>query len=257
MISVDEVLKTGIWWSDPWWEDPMYLEDIMLSLDGVLARINVLKRYFNAEWLQRAHTAGPPNSVIPILIGGKGIWPFQNLMWLGSILHSLVDVSTVNRPLENLIGTRTRSSLFELEAASWFANSGWTVEFPKTRNDKKTPDIIIQRSGIESAIECKKIEPEQWEEWVERLHFAVLRRLDDPAVPQDVSFDVILQPRLSDVNPKDTSFQSAIIEEISDDIARALVAARPTKEPRGNKLIIFSCVLEELRSSIRHGIDLA
>jgi hypothetical protein len=190
MNSIHDISTTSLWWSDSWWEDPSYQNYTRLTLAEVRARIAVLGRCFTAEWMQRGYQAETPNAVIPLLSRGTGLWPFQHLMWLGGIFCPLADVPTLRRPLDDPIGPKSRATLFELETASWFANRHWEIEFPFARRDKKTPDIYIQKSGVQSAIECKKIEPEQWEEWAEKLSLAVIRRISDPAIAHHVSFDV-------------------------------------------------------------------
>lgn len=222
-----DISKADLWWSDPWWEDTSYQNDTGLSLGEVRARVAVLMAIFNREWIERAYQAGPPNAIIPLLSGGTGLWPFQHLMWLGEIMCPLANVPTLRRPLDDLIGPKSRATLFELETASWFASRQWDVEFPNARRDKKTPDIYIQKSGVHSAIECKNIEPEQWEEWAGQLALAVLRRMDDSLIAHDVSFDVLFAPRLSDLNCGPEPLRREIINEFADRIARALIEAQP------------------------------
>jgi hypothetical protein len=128
MNSIHDISTTSLWWSDPWWEDPSYHNDTRLTLAEVRARIAVLRRFFTAEWMQRGYQAETPNAVIPLLSRGTGLWPFQHLMWLGGIFCPLADVPTLRRPLDDLIGPKSRATLFELETASWFANRHWEIE---------------------------------------------------------------------------------------------------------------------------------
>jgi hypothetical protein len=96
--------------------------------------------------------------VIPILFGGKGLWPFQNLMWLAHIARAVSRFPTVRRPLRELIGSRTKATLFELEVAARFVEQGWGIEFLKPCNDRRSPDIRIQKGALCSAIECKRFD---------------------------------------------------------------------------------------------------
>lgn len=116
------------------------------------------KGLFDETWTRRALEIGPPNAVIPILFGGKGLWPFQNLMWLAHIARAVSRFPTVRRPLRELIGSRTKATLFELEVAAWFVEQGWEIEFLKPSNDRRSPDIRIQKGALCSSIECKRFD---------------------------------------------------------------------------------------------------
>ena len=85
--------------------------------------------FFTEDWTRRALVAPPPNAVIPILYGGKGLWPFQNLMQLASIVSPLTNLPSVQRPRRDLIGNKSRSALLEMEVGSWFVEKGWGSSF--------------------------------------------------------------------------------------------------------------------------------
>ena len=227
MSSAQDISRISPWWSVPWWEGIFYQNETGRSLAEVRARIDVLRRFFSIDWMQRAYQAEPPNIIIQTLSGSTGLWPFQELMRLGDILYPLSHVQTLPRLLDDLIGPKSGATLFELETASRFASRQWEIEFPNVRPGKKTPDIYIRKLGIQSAIECKRIEPEQWEEWSERLALTVLRRMGDSAIAHDVSFDVLFAPRLSDINCGPEALRREIINEIANRIARTLIEAQP------------------------------
>jgi hypothetical protein len=155
-------------------------------------------------------------------------------MWLGGIFSAISDVPTLERPLRDLIGLKSHAALFEIQAGSWFRSRLWTVLFPKTRNDRKSPDLEIEKSGIRSAVECKRITREQWEEWAEQLGFAVLQRLRDPRLESLVSFNIEFEPRLSDINSrfdeincKPDEFRRIVADEIADRVVREILSALP------------------------------
>src|SRR6185312_9644918 len=93
-----------VWWADPWWEDVLYQKECGLSLEQIRAAIEHLKRLFDKEWVQAAIQSGPPNAIIPILYGGKGLWPFQDLMWLSGIAGAVRGIPGVQRLLRDLSG---------------------------------------------------------------------------------------------------------------------------------------------------------
>jgi hypothetical protein len=220
------------WWSDPWWEHSDYQHDSGLSLDQIRSAIDALTGLFDETWTRRAVEVGPPNAVIPILFGGTGLWPFQNLMWLAHIARAVSRFPTVHRPLRELIGSRTKATLFELEIAAWFVRQGWDIEFLKPCNDQRSPDIRIQKGALCSAIECKRFEAEQWEEWVSELSWTLIRRLQTHA-PSDVPrFDIIFEPRIFDLVWDDAVVRKAILEEVAqrieDAVRHALHSTSPT-----------------------------
>lgn len=134
--------------------------------------------------------------------------------------------------MRDLIGARTKATLFELEVAAWFVEHGWEIEFLKPSNDRRSPDIWIQKGVLCSAIECKRFEAEQWEEWVSELSWTLIHRLETHA-PSDVPrFDITFEPRIFDLVWDDAAVRKAILEEVAqrieDAVRHALYSAPPT-----------------------------
>ncbi len=219
-----------LWWRDPWWEDPIYQQEHSATLDQILSFVAAARTLFDEEWMRRAIAMGPPNAIIPILCGGKGLWPFQNLMWLGRLASLLVSLPTVHRPLRDLIGPKSRSTLFEMEVASWFVENGWDVEFLKPQT-AKTPDIGISKGGLHSAIECKHFKAEKWEDWAEVLSMNVIQRIAREGLANAPSHEILFEPRLSDLASGEDAVKAAIQEEIAERICAAAKQAFATDPP--------------------------
>lgn len=221
------------WWLDPWWEHADYQHESKLSLEQIRAAVDALRQLFDGAWTERAMQVGPPNAVIPILFGGRGLIPFSNLMWLARIAQALSDVPTVQRPLRDLMTSKTKATLFELEVASLFAEQGWAVEFLKPSGERRSPDIQVQKSGLCSAIECKRFGSEQWEEWASSLSLELIQRTQTNADTDLPRFEIIFEPRLSDVVwGDDAVLRAAMLEEIAvriaDGVREATAASPPT-----------------------------
>jgi hypothetical protein len=221
------------WWSDPWWEGVDYQQESGLSLGQIRAAIDALAQVFDEAWTRRALQAGPPNAVIPILFGGRGLWPFAKLMWLARIARAVSSSPSLHRPLRELIGERTKATLFELEVASWFGEQSWAIEFLKPSRKQRSPDIQVQKGELRSAIECKRFESEQWEEWASTLSWALIHRLRAYTGPETPRFDILFEPRLSDlVWGDDAVVRTGILEEVAqcieDAVRHALQAMPPT-----------------------------
>jgi hypothetical protein len=232
MSEIDPMALNPIWWMDTWWEDVEYQTEHKVSLAQIREPIDALKALFDEQWTRRAIDAGPPNAVLPLLYGGRGLWPFQNLMWLGRIAKALVDVPSVQRPLRDLIAQKTRATLLEIEVASWFVEEGWTVEFLKASTEGKRPDIRILKDGISSAIECKRLESQKWEEWSEELSLTLIRRSAENGMSEAPSHDVLFEPRLSDLMMGEGPTKAGIIDELVERISTAVREAFATDPPR-------------------------
>lgn len=221
-----------IWWGDPWWEDELYQREFALSLDQIRASIEDLKKVFHEEWMRTAFELGPPNTVIATLYGGKGLWPFQNLMWLSRIASAVVNIPGAHRPLRDLAGQKSWAVLLELEVASWFVEKGWQVEFLRPSVERKTPDLRVQKDGVSTAIECKRFGLEQWEEWARELSFAVIRGIEASQSGSGPAFDVLFEPRLSDLVWDDKSIRDGVRNELAERIAAGILEATNSLPPR-------------------------
>jgi hypothetical protein len=226
-----------IWRVDPWWEDVLYQNECGISLDQIRASVECLKGLFDIEWVQTALQAGPPNAILRILYGGKGLWPFQDLMWLGRVATAVRGIPGLQRLLRDLSGQKSWATLLELEVASWFSEMQWRVTFLKPGSDGRTPDLEVQKNGISTAIECKRFGSEQWEDWAEQLSLRIIRAITATAPQSAQCFDILLEPRLSDLVWDDTDFRLAATNELAERIAAAAreticsVAPRSTRIP--------------------------
>jgi hypothetical protein len=219
------------WWADPWWEGIEYQVEHRVSLAQIRAPIAALRNLFDEAWTRRAIEGGPPNAVLPVLYGGRGLWPFQNLIWLGNIVLSLSTVPSVDRPKRDLIGPKTRAALFEMEVGSWFSELGWAVEFLKPNVEGKRPDIAIASGDIVSAIECKRFNSEKWEEWAEALSMKLIQRNVSDGTTGVRSHDILFEPRLSDLVWGPESVRLGVLDELADRISAAVTQSLSANPP--------------------------
>lgn len=203
-----------------------------MSLETIRSRMDALVDLFDEEWTRGAIEAGVPNVVLTILYGGKGLMPFENLMWLGRIAVAVSGLASVHRPMRDLSGQKTRATLLEMEVASWFVEQGWEVEFLKPASDRRTPDLGISRGGVLAAVECKRFEAEKWEDWAAELSDLLMRKIRDCSVPGTPSFEVLLEPRLSDIAAGEPAVRSGVLEELAIRLEAAVREALGSTPPR-------------------------
>lgn len=224
------------WWANAWWEQSLYQEESKLTLEDIRGRIESLKMLFDREWAEFALGVGPPNVALAILNGGQGLWPFQNLMWLGKIAKAVAPLPGVRLPTKDLCSEKTWSALFELEVASWFAELGWQTEFLKPSNEKKTPDLKLELAGVVTAIECKRFGSEQWEEWAENLTWTLLRQRQGYESSNGPCVDVIYDPRLTDIFWGEVGTREAVRDELAERIGLAVREATQSDPPRSVRI---------------------
>jgi len=224
-----------VWWRDPWWEDPVYQEEYSLTLAQIRSLVEALKGLFNEDWMRRALAAPPPNAILSILRGGQGLWPFQNMMWLGRVATSLGTIPSIHRPLRDLIGRKSRSTLFEMETAAWLAESAWELEFPKPAAGK-TPDLRVSKGDIQTAVECKYFHAEQWENWVDDLSLELIRLWSREKLNELPSHEIVFEPRLPDIVWQDEATRKTIQRGIAERLCEAIKEAFQTDPPRSIRI---------------------
>lgn len=225
MTEVEKADRDPDWWATPWWEEPIYQAEYRLSLEEIRVAIEAMRSLFDEAWTKKALRGPFPNVVLTILYGGRGTMPFENLMWLGRIALSVSRIPSVASRLGDLSGPKTRATLFELEVASWLVEAGWSVEFMKPAKDRRTPDLKVSKDSMNSWVECKRFEPEQWEEWATELTHQIIRRIHERGGPLLPSFDVLFEPRLSDLTWDDDQVRRGILEEIASRIVEGIALA--------------------------------
>ena len=208
-----------------------YQTEYKLSLEEIRGAVEAIRALFDEQWTQNALDVDGPNVVLRVLFGGRGAWPFENLMWLGRIATAVSRIPTVAGRLRELIGPKVRSTLFELEVASWLVEMGWDVEFLKPTNDKKTPDMKVRMRDMQSWIECKRFELDQWENWASELTHEIIRQVHERGGSQLPSFDIVFESRLSDLNWNDERIRRGIIQEIAARICDEVVAVFDRPSP--------------------------
>jgi hypothetical protein len=209
------------WWKNPWWEAPEYQAEFQVSLAAIRALIDALKRLFNEAWMRRALALQQRNAVVAALCAPGGSWCFRDLLWLGHIASALCRLQTVYRPLKELIGDKSDSTLFEMEVASWFAAASWDTTFLKQQQALPTPDLRIAKDGLECHIECKRAGAEAWKKWADNLSLRVLRVLSRERT--EVPYEFAFEPQLSQLRLTEDSLQEGLLDELAE---RLLVSLR-------------------------------
>ena len=90
----------------------------------------------------------------------------------------------------------------------------------------------VTKGELQSWVECKKFESEQWEEWATELTHEIIRRVHEGGKSQLPSFDVLYEPRLSDLTWQDKCIRRGILEEIAVRISDGITLAFSTMPAR-------------------------
>lgn len=83
----------------------------------------------------------------------------------------------------------------------------------------------VTKGDLHSWVECKKFESEQWEDWATELTHEIIRRVHESGNSQLPSFDVLFEPRLSDLTWQDKLIRRGILEEIAVRISAGVTLA--------------------------------
>lgn len=217
---LDVAKRTGTWWTNPWWEGEIYQAHSHMSVSAIRDAVEVLKNGFDARWTQKAIKVGPPNAVLARLVGGTGLWFFEDIMTLARTISALSGAQGLARKLNDLIGERTHATLFELQIAELLGGDGWALEFPP-ESTSPTPDIVASKAGRIVAIECKKLGEELWEEWARQLGIEALRAATGFHMRQDRAVDIEFDQRLSELLTSDEDASRGLLDEILSRVSGA------------------------------------
>jgi hypothetical protein len=119
----------------------------------------------------------------------------------------------------------------------------------------KTPDLCVSREGIRTAIECKYLHAEQWENWVDDLNLEWIRLSSQQKLTVP-SYEIIFEPRLPDIVGPDEAVRKAIQREITERLFGAVKEVFQTDPPQAVQVqgIAWVCPRPELpNSQIRVG----
>ncbi len=213
--------ETGEWWIDPWWRDSQM--EFPFPRETATSIIEVLRRHFGAEWARDIANKPRPNIVFPHLCIGGTLMASRFLSSLGEMFLTLEASAGFRQKTEDLRGDKGESAYLELEAARAFARAGYAITFPP-EGKNKTPDILVERNGLQIAVECKRLRDEIWESWEEQLTSELLHALPDTKDGKPLTIHVALSPRLTEIrlNEKESSLNEAFLQTILGEIDIAL-----------------------------------
>jgi Holliday junction resolvase len=227
--TFQEIENTGEWWLQEGWHRCDSLKQGKYSAIEIVTGIDTLKPVFTAKWF-RDSLRNPEANVVTAQLIYAGPPSNDFLLDFSRMVRSLKNVKGFRSVCKRLKGKESQSALFEVQMASIFSERNIQVEFPVNR-ENKSPDVIGTFSGQSVAIECKYLEKERWEIWMEKLHSAVHESVT--RVRPDRKFKVQLQldPTLSDIHFNDEqepiineSIYTAILRDIKDIVEKTLEA---------------------------------
>ncbi|WP_148044673.1 hypothetical protein [Stagnimonas aquatica] len=219
MATHEQLLSTGMWWDPPWWDDSALAVNAGSNIEEVRELIEVLKRYFDSDWTRKAAQDGRANAIIRFLWNGTGIWPLQDLLRLAHVMRRLDNAEGLGKKLSDLVGHKSHSTFFEFCIASRLAEPGCSVEFLPESNDARTPDLRVREGTYSFDVECKNLERDQWELWVQRLQADVIRPIGVGSGWNGIEVNVELSSRLSDLHFIDKKGDDGLSSAIRDEIA--------------------------------------
>jgi hypothetical protein len=197
MSQAFDVGDIPYWAAEPWWEQPAYARHPPYPADAVRAAVENMRRYFDLDWWRVVISTHRRNVVAANLIG-RGSIPLAFIYDLGTTIGLLENASGFQAKMRELKeGDKSASVLFEIQIAGILARAGLDVQFPK-EGGGKSPDITVAGPGGRAAVECKRLECQDWEQWAHALAFSILRIL--PTKPRaEMVLQIELDPDLSNI----------------------------------------------------------
>lgn len=215
--KLDYIKATGEWWINPWWEDEQYYEGALYKKKDVNVAISVLKEYFDKDWVKKKINEKPLHGVLKFLCYTQGTNAISSMCHLGLMLKRMEDSNGFKSKFKDFKSNNWECFNFEFTVADIFVRNGYEISFPKGSKGKM-PDIEANGQGDEIAIECKLLQPEKWEEWEQNL----LTKISDIAFQKynstELSIQIKLNPRLSELNTGCSEINDAIIDGITNKI---------------------------------------
>jgi hypothetical protein len=205
------------WWAEKsWWKEPEYASFVNAQAAEFHIALETMQRHFDRAWWAKVSKSDRRNHVMARLLG-KGIWVLEFIHNLGNAIALLENLDGFSSKMTDLKNDPSGAIIFEFLIAGCLRTGGLGVQFPATTNERRTPDILADCQGKSIAIECKKLEVEQWEYWATHLAGNVLN-----SIPVDVTktyaIQIELDPRLSEIRTDEETyrgFNDAIAEAIT------------------------------------------
>lgn len=261
------------WAAECWWKDPQYVSD-RFSPERITASIEVLKRHFDAEWWVGIREESYLN-IVARRLSSKGLIPLHFMVGLGDTLRLLENAPGFRSKIADLKGQKSAAAFVEFEVASVFARARCSVSFP-SEGGSRSWDITAACSDGEVAIECKRLESEQWEIWMDSLTARIIIAPHGGGSTERLGFQIDLDPHLSQLRLSDDATNAALQEEIlgrvQTTIARSLAGtpklpitieipgighARVVEDPVGTQSWITGCEISraaKLRRIFSNGV---
>lgn len=211
------------WWAEnPWWDAPVYTEWVRAHAVTFHAAADTLQHHFDRQWWARVFEAVEPNFVAAHLLM-QGTITLNFIEVLGSALRLLEGEDGFAAKLAEAKIDDHGATFLELQIAAYLREAGFEVGFPPI-SKSKTCDIRAEHGDERVAVECKKLEIEEWEHWTRDVMIGALNR---PRVPDGHPCDVQirLNPRLSEIRideRKHPGFNEAVANAITAKIQAAI-----------------------------------
>ncbi|MES2190661.1 MAG: hypothetical protein V4454_11090 [Pseudomonadota bacterium] len=226
MLKVEDLPNDGAWWLDEWWKDPNEEFFCNYPRDQVKFGVGVLKHYFDAEWACSLVQNNQWHPLLAQLFFERGSRSLNLFAYFGKVLSSVENCHGFTKKLEDLKDEKFESTYFELDIANAFLESGYAVSFP-IEGTQKSHDVLAVRGDVSFAIECKRLQAQEWEQWEERLTHKLIQNLYRSVEGRQLQINVTLNPRLTEVRIGDQpelsdGFANALIQKITHEIDKKI-----------------------------------
>jgi len=221
------------WWAETaWWDTPEYAAHVAPCAKEFHLAVDAMARHFDRTWWRKVIERREANRVAANLIG-HGTLTLRFLLGVGTDIRLLDGAAGFESKMAELKKDKNGATLLECEIAGLYADAGLRVSFPTAGQDHRTPDLIVDCSDHRTAVECKKLEREEWEHWADGLMLAVVQMMPSDAAAS-VAVEIQINDRLSEIRTKEDEcpgLNHAIAQEIiaciRDAISAALASSRP------------------------------
>jgi hypothetical protein len=208
-------------WGNPWWLEDSWKEQFNITSDRYLSSFMLLEQEFDSCWVKSVDAESDIHPLIKELIHGKSTSQIRHLLSISENIQTLRNVPGFERVLKAYKQTKTAySAELEMFLARVLKSCNYEVEFivPKPKKGK-TPDILAKSVVGEFVVECKFLNNDAGEKWIE--NYALLFGINVNALVPN-NYSLIYQPNNPQIDiweygyPKRlTPYQLAVAIDIS------------------------------------------
>ncbi|MGB7541024.1 MAG: hypothetical protein WBM28_03275, partial [Burkholderiales bacterium] len=196
MNKIQDRCPGGRWWEDRWWVSSKFEHEY--SEQEIEEAVTYLRDYFPASWVQEQLNVESFHPIFRYLCAERGVRAERFLVQTARMIRCLGGSSGFGKKLAELKTEKYYGISLELYMAEILADEGMAIEFPK-EGFEKTPDIVARAGDEVVAVECKRLQREDRDEWQSFFMMQVIESMPTSFNGVDIVAKIDLDAALSDV----------------------------------------------------------